>query len=284
MAGKTKEKIGKEDVGELPGLGTNGKEGTGIALIPPSSLISVRPLSEAEKAFLEDADETPSGPTKLPTIAVNHKDAEFVMPDGQTIEGTVGVTGFIIAHFTTRTYYASGFDPKAQKMPPDCRSSDCITPDADVLKKQNPDCVSCAHNAFGSAKVGKGKACKEYIRLFLVNPEFGDPPIAMLTLPPSAISKFYGGAMVIGGKRGYIDQLKSKHRAWQIIYTRITLAKDSEDAIHCVPSFEMGGVANLEVARALAQLNNQFVSVIKAARREVVKDDEPKHPDGDAKE
>jgi hypothetical protein len=266
MAVKDKQKISKEDVGTLPMQDDNQNGKTALALIPPTSLLAPLAPNEAEAAFLADSEELPSGPTKLPTIAINHKDGEFVLPDGQTAES---ITGFIIAHITTRTYYEKGFDPKAEKAPPDCRSSDCIVPDANVLHKQSADCATCKQNVFGSEKTrGKGKACKEYVRLFVVNPEFGNPPIAIVTLPPSGISLFYGGQMVIGGKRGYLDQLKSKHRAWQIVWSRIGLRRESDDATHCVPTFEMGETATLDVAKALAAINNQFVDVIKKIRHE----------------
>ncbi len=207
------------------------------------------------------------------------------MPDGQTVDGADGIRGFIIAHFTTRAYYKDAFDPKAEKGPPECSSSDCIAPDANVRDKQSADCASCRHNAFGTAKVGKGKACREFLRLFIVNPEFGNPPLAVLTLPPTAIGKFYGGQMVIGGKRGYLDQLRSRHRAWQIVWSQINLRRLDDDDIYVVPEFTMGEVATVDVAKALASINNQFVTAIKAARRELPKEAEVPAPgSGDAAE
>lgn len=262
-ASKEKQQITKDDVGDF-------SSATSTALIkPPTTLTFAGGMTEAEKAFLDEAKEQPSGPTKLPTIAIDHKSMTFVMPSGEKIDGQDGIMGFIVAHFTTRTYYEKAYNPKGEPVPPDCKSIDCITPDADSPKKQAESCAACPHNVFGSATVGKGKACKEYIRMFLVNPEFGEPPLAMLTLPPSSIAKFYGGTMMIGGKRGYLDQLKSKHRAWQIVWTKITLTRESEDAIHCTPAFEMGDIASLDVARALAQINNQYVDAIKRMRKEV---------------
>ena len=271
MSSKTKEKqsITEDKVGEFPLPENNGK----MALIPPASLI-VSVASEAEQAFLAEAPESSSvGPTKLPTITVNHKgadDGSFIMPDGSEIDGAEGICGFIIAHFTTRTYYAKPYDSKGEKIPPDCRSSNSIVPDNDVPDKQSPDCASCPHNQFGTAKVGKGKACKEYIRLFIVNPEFGNPPIAMITLPPTAIQRFYGSNMIVGGKRGYVDQLQARSVAWQIIWSRITLKREDENDAHVTPCFEMGQTATLEVAKALAALNNQFITHIKASRKEDV--------------
>lgn len=267
---KQKEKP-KDDVGDFPP-----KDNTPMLLKPPTTLLAPTPMSEAEKAFLDESQELPSGPTKLPTIQIKHKrgDGEFMMPDGSVVDGHDGLQGFIIAHFTTRSFFSGAYDANNAE-PPDCTSADCITPDAGVRDRQSADCATCKQNVFGSAKVGKGKACREFVRLFLVNPEFGNPPVAILTLPPTGISKFYGGQMTIGGKRGYLDQLKARHRAWQIVWSKITTNRVNEDDAHVEVSFEMGDIASIDVAKALAQINNQFVNAIKAARRELPVVDAP---------
>ena len=284
MATKTKEKTEQKTLTE-EGV-SNGK--TALALIPPTSLVAPRAMSEAERTFIEDSDEVPEAPSKIANIAVNHGGVEFVMPSGETIDGADGIEGFIVRYFDTRAYYKDAYSAKGEKAPPDCRSADCITPDADVVKKQSADCYNCPQNAFGTAKVGKGKACPEHLRLVLVNPAFGNPPIAVLTLPPTSISIFKGGSMVVGGKRGYLDQLKAKRAAWQLIWTRIRLTKE-EGAANCLPVFEMGEAIpdtpeGLAMVKALAALNNQFGAILKAMRRQPANDDVPAPGSGDAAE
>lgn len=235
-----------------------------VLLKPPTSLGVSNELSEAETAFLAEAPEKPEPMRKFPIITIDHKDCCFVLPSGETIDGEQGLQGFFIAHYTNRAYYEKSFDPKADKLPPDCKSSDCITPDSDILKPMNKDCASCQFNAFGSAKVGKGKACKEKIWLFMINPLFGNPPLAVLIMPSSAISRFYGGMM----KRGYMDQLRAKSPAWQVIWNSITLNRENRDDAHVMPTFEMGGMADMEVAKGLVGLSKQFADAIKAARKD----------------
>ncbi len=269
MSQKTKEKqsIGKDDVGDFP------PKDNAIALLkPPTSLLAPLPMSDAEKAFMEESGEVPSGPTKLPAITINHREGVFIMPDGSTIDGQDGLTGFILAHFTTRSYYEKAYDSKAEKVPPDCRSSDCITPDADSPAIQSPSCMTCKHNVFGSAKVGKGKACREFIRLFMVNPEFGNPPLAVVTLPPTALGKFYGGKVVIGGKAGYLDQVKARHKIFQIVWNKLTLHRENDGDVHVMVDFEMGDVATQAVSLELGKLHKQFLDAIKLARREPVEE------------
>ena len=155
-------------------------------------------------------------------------------------------------------------------MPPDCKSADCVAPDADVADKQSDMCATCKWNTFGSAKVGKGKACKERLWLFLVNPEFGDPPVSVLILPPSALGKFYGSPM----KQGYFDLMKSKHRAWQIVWNKITLYREKREDIHYSVRFEMGDRANLNTAKEIAAIFTMLKDAIVRTKYEVAPADD----------
>lgn len=235
-----------------------------VVLTPPKTLASPQELTEAEKMFLAENPGTPEPVRKFPFITIDHKRECFVLPSGETIDGHDGLCGFFIAHYTNRAYYEKAFDPKADKVPPDCKSADCITPDKDVLNPVSKECAGCPMNAFGTAKQGKGKACKEKIWLFMVNPEFGNPPLATLILPSSSIGRFYGGMM----KRGYFDQLRAKSPAWQVIWNKITLNRENENDAHVMPTFEMGGMAEMDVARSLVAISKTFADAIRAARHE----------------
>lgn len=63
-----------------------------------------------------------------------------------------------------RSYYAREYDAN-DKSPPDCYSFDNITPHEKASNKQSDACESCEHNAWGSGPRGRGKACKEGMRL-----------------------------------------------------------------------------------------------------------------------
>jgi hypothetical protein len=242
---------------------------TALALVPPTTLVAPNAISEAEKAFLAEAGDLPDdGPGKLPFITVNHSGEEFILPNGTTIDGSEGVCGFIIAHFTNRSWYEKPFDPKNKdKGPPDCKSMDCITPDANSPKKQADSCINCQWDKFGTAKVGNGKACREKIWLFIINPELGNMP-HILILPPTALSVFYGGRFATSTKSGYLDQLKMKHKAWQIVWTKITAIKENRDDPHCTIGFQMGEQASSPVAIELAKINRQFLAIIKQSRND----------------
>ncbi len=52
MATKTKDKTEQKTLAESS---ANGESRTALALIPPTSLVGVTPISEAEKAFLDES-------------------------------------------------------------------------------------------------------------------------------------------------------------------------------------------------------------------------------------
>lgn len=252
----------KHPVKAADGGSTSGGFGKLELLKPPSTLIAPAELSEAEKAFLQETEATDDGPMKLPFVTIDHKTGCFMMPSGDSIDGAEGLCGFIIGHFMNRAYYEKAYSPKGDKLPPDCKSSDCITPDADVAEPKSKSCLTCPFNEFKSASVGEGKACKERIWMFLVSPEFGDPPLATLILPPTAIKAFYGGQM----KRGFFDQMKAKTKLWQLLWVKITLGKEVPDQIHYVPEFEMGEMPSADVGRAVGRIHKQFFKAISEAR------------------
>lgn len=108
-----------------------------------------------------------------------------------------------IAASKSKQYYASGF-VSGENRPPDCRSINGVTPDADSPNIQNNGgpCATCPHNQWGSAataqRQSRGKACRDFKRL-AVYPFSTDPildrngqtiPIEaplLLSLPPTSV-------------------------------------------------------------------------------------------------
>jgi len=100
----------------------------------------------------------------------------------------------------SKAFYISGFADDGSFSPPDCWSLDGIKPDPSVANKQNPTCVNCRHNAFGSApsrnpEEGKrgGKACADARRIAVMMPgQLGDPnkePMTFLMRVPATSLK-----------------------------------------------------------------------------------------------
>lgn len=76
------------------------------------------------------------------------------------------------------------FDESAQGEPPICSSQDgkygIDAETGDVIQ-----CENCPYNKYGSASKGRGKACKNMIRLYIMIE--GSPIPLVLTLPPTSI-------------------------------------------------------------------------------------------------
>ena len=102
----------------------------------------------------------------------------------------------------TKTWYEKGWEDGSNN-PPDCFSSNGITPDANVPKKQNAICKTCKWDAFGSrAQEGfKGKACQDNRRIAIVpakdidNEAFGGA--MLLRVPPASLKELvkHGAAL-----------------------------------------------------------------------------------------
>lgn len=103
----------------------------------------------------------------------------------------------VLAFAYDNSWYKDQFDPK-NPTSPGCFA---LSSDPDELrpheKAKNPQgdengqCQSCVMNAFGSR--GKGKACKNSIRLALAPPDTlvkGDPQMYQMRLPPTAMKPF----------------------------------------------------------------------------------------------
>jgi hypothetical protein len=73
-----------------------------------------------------------------------------------------------LAVLADRAYYSREFDP-ADKTAPDCYSYDGVEPHEKAAEPQAETCAECPHNEFGSDRRGRGKACKEGLRLACVS-------------------------------------------------------------------------------------------------------------------
>ena len=97
------------------------------------------------------------------------------------------------------------------RTPLTARTNSPTAPDSGELRQ----CESCPLNQFGSAPDGKGKACKNMHRIYLLRE--GEVLPLLLPLPPTSLKAF----------KDYLAKrivLKGK-RAWQVL-TQITLKKE----------------------------------------------------------
>jgi hypothetical protein len=123
---------------------------------------------------------------------------DIVSPTGEVDEAK-SVSGIIVAKRQMRAYYADAYSP-GSSTPPTCsaepnRDGDWYgQSDDDRLNGKN--CDTCPFNQFGSASVGNGKACSEYVGLIMYRPDDVLLPI-VVRVPPSALKAWRGYTMAL---------------------------------------------------------------------------------------
>ncbi|MCM1564895.1 MAG: hypothetical protein NC238_02865 [Dehalobacter sp.] len=149
------------------------------ALIIPG--VDTTGLTEAEKQELavvlgQNFEESRDGIDFRPQRYKINKDAQvFVDPFGNSIDELVAA---VLYKQKVRGCWEEG------NKTPLCSSFDAIEGiDGDGNRRK---CASCPQNAWGSGKKGKGKACKEMRRLFLMTQNNALP--IQISFPPTSIS------------------------------------------------------------------------------------------------
>lgn len=143
----------------------------------------------------------------------------------QTEEGPVVKTeldGVILDHYPTKAHWEKAYSGKG--VPPDCYSFDCVN-GMDQSGKIIRKCQGCEFNRFGTAikqdgTKGRGKACKDMHRLYLLQP--GEMLPLLIALPPTSLGNF--GL--------FAQRLASKLKLFYSVVTRIKLQEaQSKDNI-----------------------------------------------------
>ena len=120
-------------------------------------------LMEGIRENLEGVD------IEFPVIKILHSAQFFEMPTGDT-EKTF--RGIILFHHNCNAWWAESFDASGGGTAPDCSSLDGIAPNMNSEAVQSDFCDTCPQNAWGTemkdGKPGKGKACKNMKRLYVL--------------------------------------------------------------------------------------------------------------------
>jgi len=118
----------------------------------------------------------------LPQIKILRETPMFETPEGDTVKE---ITGHIIYWHHANQYYSTEYGDGEQG-PPACASSDGLRPDGGEEPQAGP-CRNCPLNQYGSAKDGKGKACQNTIRLYVLID--GEVIPCVMKAPPSSLGK-----------------------------------------------------------------------------------------------
>ena len=110
----------------------------------------------------------------------------------------------ILFHHPINTYYKDKFDGASN--PPECGSMDGrngTSMDGEII-----ECSNCPYSKFGSSEDGKGKACKQKRRMYLLRE--GEFLPTILTLPTGSLSEFSKFVMRLLGKGQKSNQVVTK--------------------------------------------------------------------------
>lgn len=122
------------------------------------------------------------------TISTRNK--QFSFPDGTQANGPI--TAIILDWRNVNMYYPKVYNQNNPENP-ECYAQHKVikemAPDESVEKKQHDNCEDCPMNEFGSATTGRGKACKNTVKLAVVAADAtSETQPWILNVPPSSIS------------------------------------------------------------------------------------------------
>lgn len=186
---------------------------------------------------------------KVWSIKYQGKENPLMRDDGDGARASVEVILLKAAPNIAKIFYENGY-VDGSTAPPDCWSTNGMTPDPAASKKQCTTCAGCPQNAWGSkvTDAGKpGKACSDSKRIAvaplndIANEMFGGP--LLLRCPAASLKdlKMYG------------DQLQSYGFPYYAVATRISF-----DIAEAFPKFVFSAMRPLtdDEARQVVELRD----------------------------
>ena len=174
--------------------------------------------------------------------------------------------GVIIAHHKSNALFVTD-DENAENMntPPICSSVDGIT---GVVHETGEckDCENCPHNVFGTS--GKGKACKNMHRLFILVE--GSPIPVTLSLPPTSLELWRNYALMDVAAAG-LDMSE--------VVTEFSLTNEvnSTGQKYSIVNFRLVGKVNEEVKEFCMNMGG---AIEQAPRLAITADEYNREPEG----
>lgn len=183
--------------------------------------------------------------------------AAFEIPTEDEENPTVAteIVGIILDHHPVNSRWKEAYNGSEEK--PLCSSYDGkqgVEVETGIIS----DCADCPYNVFGSAADGRGKACKNSHRVYVLRE--GNPVPLVLTLPPTSIKylrDYIAKSIVLKGMRSYD------------VLTKITLKKEkSADGI----AYSRACFTYVDkLAAGQAMLTKEMAETIKANRAAIDK-------------
>lgn len=185
---------------------------------------------------------------------------EVVLKEGSEVP--VVILGYDPDVGCAKTYYEKAYDPDDDATPPDCSSSDGIRPDSWIPEPQTETgtCAGCEHNAWGTGKLGRGKACADQKRLIVCAPiqltSEEETVLFVLRVPPASLKAL----------SGYARELSQYSVSASTVRTALSMA----DADFPQVDFRFDGFLDEDEVAAVAELTTGKVADLKALIRRAV--------------
>lgn len=128
----------------------------------------------------------------------------------------------------SKIYYEGKYNPNEDATPPTCYSDDGIIPAANASKKQCDNCRDCPHNVFGTAINdfgGRGKACRDHIKLAVIVPSYNPEVAVQFRVPPASLKNFHA----------YVAQFEEIGKTLDEFATIIAFDDEKNGVIHFGP-------------------------------------------------
>lgn len=225
-------------------------------LVKAESFNLVTLTGEIAEAIAEEMDGLGSIPydrVKIPSGG----GAAFEIPTEDEENPTVAteIVGIILDHHPVNSRWKEAYNGSEEK--PLCSSYDGKQ-GIEVETGTILECADCPYNVFGSAADGRGKACKNSHRVYVLRE--GNPVPLVLTLPPTSIKylrDYIAKSIVLKGMRSYD------------VLTKITLKKEkSADGI----AYSRACFTFVDkLAAGQAMLTKEMAETIKANRAAIDK-------------
>lgn len=182
---------------------------------------------------------------KVWSIKHQGTETQLMRDDGDGPRGSIEVVIVKAAAAISKIFYANGYQD-GSNAPPDCWSTNGLTPDAGAQGKQSATCAGCPKNAWGSrvTESGKqGKACSDSRRIAIVplndmeNTQFGGP--MLLRIPAASLKDL----------KAYGDMLSAAQHSYYGVATRISF--DPKEAYPKMVFSPLRPLTNAEAEAAL---------------------------------
>ena len=177
-------------------------------------------LAEAIAEELDGLGNLPYDKVKIPSGG----GLAFEIPgdDEDNPESSTELVGVILFHHAINGYWKEKFSGGNEK--PDCSSFDGKTGMVSETGEVK-NCADCPFNQFGSDEDGRGKACKNLHRIYLLRED--NPVPLIISLPPTSLKymrDYIGKRILLKGMRCYDAitkiTLKKEKNAGGIAYSR----------------------------------------------------------------